>query len=59
MKGYPPQLIKSFWTAALSSEGLRALLGQSVHELEHADVYVGFAVTSSIDAFPMSMYLGN
>jgi hypothetical protein len=43
---------KSFWTAALSSEVLRKLLGQTVHELERTNVRIGFAVNSAIDAYP-------
>lgn len=45
---------KSFWTAALSSEELRALLGQAVRDLERTSVSIGFAVTPNIDAFPDS-----
>lgn len=43
---------KSFWTAALRDQTLRALLGQSVPELERADVCVGFSATPLIVAYP-------
>lgn len=43
---------KSFWTAALSSEDLRASLGKSVKDLERTDVHVGFGVAPNIAAYP-------
>ncbi|MGV6477200.1 hypothetical protein [Azotobacter vinelandii] len=43
---------KSFWTAALGSQPLRASLGQAVSELERTDVRIGFGVNPDIDAFP-------
>jgi hypothetical protein len=49
---------KSFWTAALRSAALRALLGQEVRELERTTVRIGFAVTPDIDAFPDSDVFG-
>lgn len=45
---------KSFWTAALGSSSLRAALGQSVRDLEHTDVRIGFSVSPNIDAYPDS-----
>ncbi len=44
---------KSFWTAALNTPSLRAMLGVSVRDLEHTEViHVGFAGTEDIDAYP-------
>lgn len=43
---------KSFWTAALDTPTLRAMLGASVRELENTRVCVGFAVNENIDAYP-------
>lgn len=43
---------KSFWTAALDAPKLRAMLGNSVRELEHMQVSVGFSVSENIDAYP-------
>ncbi len=45
---------KSFWTAALHARTLRALLGQSVRELESTDVRIGFSVAPLLDAYPDS-----
>lgn len=43
---------KSFWTAALGSTDLRAVLGQSVRQLDRTDVQTGFAKTVSMDNYP-------
>ncbi len=43
---------KSFWTAALDTQKLRAMLGVSVRELENTLVRVGFAVKENIAAYP-------
>lgn len=43
---------KSFWTAALQSNDLRARLGQSESELQALDVRTGFSNAEKIDRFP-------
>lgn len=43
---------KSFWTAALQSEPLRALLGAAATELRGIDVRVGFGNRETIDDYP-------
>jgi len=43
---------KSFWTAALGSASLRALLKNSVSELEYTDVTTGFAKTENPSEYP-------
>lgn len=43
---------KSFWTAALGSPPLRAILGTAVRELEHTQVHIGFALAPSIAIYP-------
>lgn len=45
---------KSFWTAALASAPLRTALGQSVRELEAADVHIGFSVATNLNDYPDS-----
>ncbi len=43
---------KSFWTAALASQDLRALLGSTIRELDQAEVRIGFSVHETIDDYP-------
>ena len=43
---------KSFWTAALDSPDLRAILGDSMRELEYTKVHIGFSVNAKLDAYP-------
>jgi len=44
---------KSFWTAALNTPNLRAMLGVSVRDLENTRVIrIGFAGNENIDAYP-------
>jgi len=43
---------KSFWTAALNSQDLRTVLGNSMGELIHTEVRVGFSVDAKLDAYP-------
>lgn len=43
---------KSFWTAALSSNELRSLIGTTIKELDHTDVWIGFSEKSKIDQYP-------
>lgn len=43
---------KSFWTAALGTPALRAMLGTAVRELETTRVHIGFAGNEEIDAYP-------
>jgi hypothetical protein len=45
---------KSFWTAALNDPALRAMLGQSVRELEKTQVHVGFSGKQDIASRPES-----
>lgn len=43
---------KSFWTAALGSQPIRAALGQSVSVLRTARVHIGFSGKDRIDDYP-------
>jgi hypothetical protein len=43
---------KSFWTSALDTPAIRAMLGASVRELENTRVCVGFAVIENIESYP-------
>ncbi|CAK8719255.1 MAG: hypothetical protein CDV28_12624 [Candidatus Electronema aureum] len=43
---------KSFWTAALGSESIRAALGQSVSALKTARVYISFSGVDRIEDYP-------
>lgn len=43
---------KSFWTAALDSPKLRAIIDASVRDLDNVQVHVGFAVIENINAYP-------
>lgn len=43
---------KSFWTAALDSRDLRALLQPEIKDLDRTDVHIGFSVRPLIDQYP-------
>lgn len=43
---------KSFWTAALQSEPLRAQLGAVSSELQGVEVFAGFSSAQAIDSYP-------
>ena len=43
---------KSFWTAALQSESLRAQLGTISSEIQDIEVFAGFSSTEDIDSYP-------
>lgn len=43
---------KSFWTAALQSESLRAQLGTVSSELQGVEVFAGFSSVEAIDHYP-------
>ncbi len=43
---------KSFWTAALQSESLRAQLGTVSSELQGIEVFAGFGSAEAIDSYP-------
>jgi len=43
---------KSFWTAALQSQALRAQLGGLAPELKNIEVFVGFSAASAIESSP-------
>nr|MBA3891470.1 hypothetical protein [Gemmatimonadaceae bacterium] len=43
---------KSFWSAALGSGEIRALLGRSVKELATVDAHLGHAEAPALDAYP-------
>ncbi|MCS6886719.1 MAG: hypothetical protein NZQ09_00795 [Chloroflexus sp.] len=45
---------KSFWTAALAAEPLRAIIGQAEPKLAHTTVSIGFAAKADISSFPNS-----
>jgi len=43
---------KSFWTAALNTPPLRAMLGTSIRELKNIQVRIGFAANGDMDIHP-------
>jgi hypothetical protein len=43
---------KSFLAAAINDEKIRSELGNSIHELKNASVYIGFSTKDDIDAYP-------
>lgn len=43
---------KSFWTAALQSESLRAQLGTVSSEMQGIEVFTGFSSAEAIDSYP-------